>query len=79
MYYDEESGAPGFMAGMLVGALIGAGIALLTSPHNGRMMRAKLIRRDSASDLELDDDDGGEEEHASIIDDLKRRRHRRGR
>jgi hypothetical protein len=36
MYYDEESGALNFVAGMLLGAVIGASLALLTAPQSGR-------------------------------------------
>ena len=30
MYYDQESGATGFVTGVLIGALLGASVALLT-------------------------------------------------
>jgi gas vesicle protein len=44
MYYDEESGALSFVAGMLVGVAIGASFALLTAPQSGRKTRKRLIR-----------------------------------
>jgi gas vesicle protein len=55
MYYDEESGALNFVAGMLLGAVVGASLALLTAPQSGRKTRKRLIRavstaRDSAGD-----------------------------
>ena len=70
MYYDEESGATNFVAGMLVGAILGAGIALLTAPASGRNTRARLVRRRASSD------DGGldEQERNDILRDMKRRR-----
>lgn len=44
MYYDEDSGALNFVAGMLLGAVIGASLALLTAPQSGRKMRKRLVR-----------------------------------
>jgi gas vesicle protein len=44
MYYDEESGALNFVAGMLLGAVLGASLALLTAPQSGRKTRKRLIR-----------------------------------
>lgn len=55
MYYDEESGPLGFFAGILLGAVIGAGIALLAAPQGGKRTRRELTRvasrvRDAAED-----------------------------
>ncbi|HSJ08884.1 MAG TPA: YtxH domain-containing protein [Longimicrobiales bacterium] len=55
MYYDEESGAVTFVAGLLLGTVIGASLALLTAPQSGKKTRKRLIRavstaRDSAGD-----------------------------
>jgi hypothetical protein len=55
MYYDEESGALNFVAGLLLGTIVGASLALLTAPQSGRKTRKRLIRavstaRDTASD-----------------------------
>jgi hypothetical protein len=44
MYYDEESGAVNFLAGLLMGAVLGATAALLAAPQSGKRMRRKLIR-----------------------------------
>jgi hypothetical protein len=44
MYYDEESGAVNFIAGMLLGAVIGASLALLTAPQSGGKTRKRLVR-----------------------------------
>lgn len=44
MYYDEESGAINFVAGVLLGAVLGASLALLTAPQSGRKTRRRLIR-----------------------------------
>lgn len=41
MYRDEPSGA-NFMLGILTGALVGAGVALLFAPKSGTEMRAQL-------------------------------------
>ncbi len=56
MYYEERSsGGLSFLAGLVLGAAIGAGVALLTAPQSGKRTRRKLQRaalgvRDSASD-----------------------------
>jgi gas vesicle protein len=44
MYYDEESGALSFLSGLLLGAVLGASLALLTAPQSGRKTRKRLIR-----------------------------------
>ena len=53
MYYDDESRAVNFFAGMVLGAVIGASLALLTAPQSGKRTRRRLLRavgtaRDSA-------------------------------
>jgi gas vesicle protein len=55
MYYDDESGALNFVAGLLLGAVVGASLALLTAPQSGRKTRKRLVRavstaRESAAD-----------------------------
>ena len=45
---DREGGSSGlrtFAAGLLIGALIGAGIALLVAPSSGRETRRLIARR----------------------------------
>jgi len=49
MYYDEESGLINFMAGMLLGAVLGASLALLTAPQSGKRTRKRLVRAVSAA------------------------------
>lgn len=44
MYYDEDSGAVSFFAGVLLGAVLGASIALLAAPSDGRKTRKRLVR-----------------------------------
>ena len=41
---NEERGGRTFAAGLLIGALVGAGVALLFAPHSGEETR-RLIRR----------------------------------
>ena len=41
---SEHGGARTFAAGLMIGALIGAGVALLFAPHSGEDTR-RLIRR----------------------------------
>src|SRR5690606_27038137 len=43
MYYDEDSGAVTFIAGILLGAVVGASLALLTAPQSGKRTRRRLI------------------------------------
>ena len=55
MEYDNEAQAVNFISGLLLGVVIGAGIALLTAPQPGRRARRKIQRtalelRDSAAD-----------------------------
>ena len=55
MYYEERSSGISFLAGLVLGAAIGAGVALLTAPQSGRRTRKQLQRaavgvRDSASE-----------------------------
>ncbi len=55
MYYEERSSGLSFLAGLVLGAAIGAGVALLTAPQSGKRTRRKLQRaaagvRDSATD-----------------------------
>lgn len=41
---DHEGQVWSFVAGMMLGAMIGAGAALLTAPEKGRKTRKKLVR-----------------------------------
>ncbi len=55
MYYEERSSGLSFLAGLVLGAAIGAGVALLTAPQSGKRTRRKLQRaaegvRSSATD-----------------------------
>ncbi len=42
---EGASGLVGFVGGLVLGALIGAGIALLVAPERGRSLRRRLARR----------------------------------
>ena len=42
---EGATGMIGFVGGLVLGALIGAGIALLVAPERGRVMRRRLARR----------------------------------
>lgn len=44
MESENESGILNFVSGLVLGAVIGAGIALLTAPDNGRSTRRRLRR-----------------------------------
>ena len=46
-HHDDDSGrgSGSLIAGIVIGALIGAGIALLAAPHSGEDTRRQLSRR----------------------------------
>ncbi len=55
MDYDQETSSVRFVAGFLLGAIVGAGIALLAAPEAGTGTRRKIRRvagglRESAGD-----------------------------
>ena len=55
MEYDHETQVINFISGLLLGAVIGAGVALLTAPQLGRRTRRRIKKtaltiRDSATD-----------------------------
>ena len=59
MEYDQDANAINFVSGFLLGAIVGAGIALLTAPDAGPQTRRRIRRvagdlRHSATD-QLDD------------------------
>jgi gas vesicle protein len=71
MEYDHETQVLNFVSGLLLGAVIGAGIALLAAPEPGRRTRRKIRRkaddiRETASDRweDLADDVRGKVDHA---------------
>lgn len=43
--YENDGRAGGFFAGLLLGAVVGAGLALLLAPERGRETRRRLSRR----------------------------------
>jgi gas vesicle protein len=45
MYYEDDTGGVPFLAGILMGIIIGAGLALLVAPQSGRRTRRRLARR----------------------------------
>lgn len=50
---EGGTGMVGFVGGLVLGALIGAGIALLVAPERGRVMRRRLARhmRDAGEEI----------------------------
>ena len=79
MYYEKESGSLNFVAGLAMGAILGASIALLTAPQSGRRARRHIVRaveaaRDNAGE-------GWDEVAARAQRAVRRSRHmaRRGR
>jgi gas vesicle protein len=63
MEYDHESQVFNFIAGLVLGAVIGAGITMLTAPESGKKTRRRVrkmageMRRNAESRLgEIGDD-----------------------
>lgn len=63
MEYDHESQVFNFISGLVLGAVIGAGVALLSAPESGRRTRRRITRaagdvKETASDRwdDLSDD-----------------------
>lgn len=55
MEYDEQGGVTHFVSGLVLGIVIGAGVALLSAPQSGRRTRRRIRRaavdvRDQAGD-----------------------------
>lgn len=45
MYYEKENtGSLNFIAGIAIGAILGASIALLTAPQAGKRTRRQVVR-----------------------------------
>lgn len=44
MYYEENKSHLQFVAGLLIGAVIGAGVALLAAPAAGKRTRRRMLR-----------------------------------
>ena len=42
MEYDHEAQVTNFIAGLILGAIIGAGVAMLTAPQSGRRTRRRI-------------------------------------
>ena len=68
MYYEDESGGVPFLAGLVVGVAMGAGLALLMAPQSGRRTRRRLVRRvEDVADDAVDRWDGVTDELRSAV------------
>ncbi len=74
---EGATGMLGFVGGLVLGALIGAGIALLVAPQRGRSLRRKLARRIRDAGEEIRDDFEGLTDAARRSVARRRRRLRR--
>jgi hypothetical protein len=72
------SGVVGFAAGLVCGALIGAGVALLVAPERGTRLRRRLARSFREAGDDLRDEFGGLRDSARRRLARRRRRLRRG-
>ena len=66
-YEEQEQQAVSFFAGLVLGALIGAGAALLSAPASGRRTRRKLAR--AATDVR----ETAQDRFENIADDVRDR------
>jgi gas vesicle protein len=66
-YDDQEQQITTFLTGLLFGAVIGAGLALLSAPESGRRTRRKIVR--AAGDVRENTQDRIED----FADDVKGR------
>ena len=67
MYYEEQEQAVSFLTGLVLGAVIGAGVALLSAPNTGRRTRRKIAR--AAHDAR----DTAQERFDHLTDDVRDR------
>lgn len=44
MYYEKNSRAFNFIVGLVLGAVVGAGLTFLTAPRSGKRTRRRLVR-----------------------------------
>jgi gas vesicle protein len=65
MELDRRSQVVGFVSGLLLGAVIGAGVALLAAPDSGRATRKRLKR--AAAGLK----DGAADRWDELTEDVK--------
>ncbi len=66
-YQDENARLVSFISGLILGAALGAGVALLTAPEQGTRTRRKIRR--AASHIR----EGASDRWDDLADDLKRR------
>jgi gas vesicle protein len=65
MYYEERDGALNFFVGVLVGAVIGSGVALLIAPQSGKRTRRQLLKAVNTAR------EGAGERFGDIADDVR--------
>jgi gas vesicle protein len=65
MDYDHEGQVTNFISGLVLGAIIGAGVAMLTAPQSGRRTRRRIQK--TAKGMKSTAQDRWEE----LADDLK--------
>lgn len=49
MYYEDDSSAVSFIAGMFLGAVLGVTLTLLGAPQSGKRTRKTLVRAVSSA------------------------------
>jgi len=67
MDYENDADLFNFVSAFLLGAAVGAGIAILTAPQSGRRTRRKIRR--AAGDLRV----GAEDRWDELADEVKSR------
>lgn len=74
MYYEKESNALNFVAGLAIGAILGASVALLTAPQSGKRTRRQIVR--VVADAKREAGDELEEVSGRVRRAVKRHRRR---
>ncbi len=74
MYYEERSSGLSFLAGLILGAAIGAGVALLTAPQSGKRTRRQLKQAaDGVRESATERWDGFTDDVRSVVKSGRRR------
>lgn len=68
MYYQEESHTAYFLAGMALGLMFGAGVAMLSAPQSGKRTRRRIRRAVTGAGHSVGDtwEDWGDELRSAI-------------
>ena len=66
MYYDDRNRTFNFVAGLALGAVIGASIALLAAPQGGKQTRKRLLKAAASTARDFDWGDLSDEVRSAV-------------